>query len=156
MLRAIQASDSAHRYRAKLQQDWEIEHKQLLAQEETERSHERRKTMKDKLGQELQAGDYVAYAGRHSSSLWIKIGKIVKIEVREHWGHTDTIAIIWAVEQFFNGEFQRQLQKSQVSNNHLMIKLFDMQVPEEIRTILESLTITTPNETWVHRNSEAK
>lgn len=49
--------------------------------------------MKDKLGQELQAGDYVAYAGRHSSSLWIKIGKIVKIEVREHWGHTDNVAI---------------------------------------------------------------
>lgn len=110
--------------------------------------------MKDKLGQELQAGDYVAYAGRHSSTLWLKIGKVVKIEVREHWGHTDTIAIIWAVEQRYDKSYERQLQKSQVSNSHLMIKLFDMQVPEEIRTILEPLTINTPNETFAQRNSK--
>jgi len=106
--------------------------------------------MKDKLGQELQAGDYVAYAGRHSSSLWLKIGKIVKIEVRM----AQPVAVIWAVEQFIDGSFERQLQKSQVSNSHLMIKLFDMQVPEVIRTILEPLTINTPNETWARQRAE--
>jgi hypothetical protein len=100
--------------------------------------------MKDKLGQELQTGDYVAYAGRHSSSLWLKIGKIVKIEVRR----AQPVAILWAVEEYIDGSFERQLQKSQVSNSHLMIKLFDMQVPEAIRTILEPLSYGTPNETW--------
>lgn len=113
--------------------------------------------MKDKLGQELQAGDYVAYAGRHSSTLWIKIGKIVKIERRlQNWGPGfSDVAIIWAVEERGPDRdgmiYERQLQKSQVSNNHLMIKLHTDYVPAGIIEVLDPLTIDTPNETWAQR-----
>jgi len=35
--------------------------------------------MKDLMGKEIKVGDFVAYAGRHSSSLWVNIGKVLKV-----------------------------------------------------------------------------
>lgn len=36
--------------------------------------------LQDLMGKEIKQGDYVAYAGRQSSSLWVNVGKVLKVK----------------------------------------------------------------------------
>lgn len=63
--------------------------------------------MKDLMGKEIKAGDYVAYAQRHSSSLWVNVAKVLKV--------TPKSVAIRAVEVGWDGKLHLLTRNSTIS-----------------------------------------
>lgn len=81
---------------------------------------------------------------RRSSTVNLKIGKVVGFLTKEnHWRGIYNVIIAWGISDFMAQTPRRQYAKSYIENNHLSIVLDPLKVPENIKQILEPLTIDT-------------
>lgn len=91
----------------------------------------------DKLGKEIKAGDYIVYAQRQSSSLWLTVGKVLSVGTKvDYTGRETLVARVRGCSRWGKPSLQNPGNMTVFDR---VIVIPEQSVPEEYFNLLKDL-----------------